>query len=33
MKYLPPDVAFAKLQAMVQGAAIVRAELAGQQLR
>ena len=26
MKYLPRDVAFAKLQAMVAGAAIVRAE-------
>ena len=26
MKYLPRDVAFAKMQAMVQGAAIVRAE-------
>ena len=29
MKYLPRDVAFAKLQAMVQGAAIVRGELGG----
>src|SRR5262249_25258208 len=28
MKYLPRDVAFAKLQAMVAGAALVRAELA-----
>ena len=27
MKYLPRDVAFGKLQAMAQGAAIVRAEL------
>ena len=27
MKYLPRDVAFAKLQAMVEGAAIVRREL------
>jgi 5-methyltetrahydropteroyltriglutamate--homocysteine methyltransferase len=27
MKYLPRDVAFAKLQAMVKGAAIVRAEV------
>ena len=26
MKYLPRDVAFAKMQAMTQGAAIVRAE-------
>jgi 5-methyltetrahydropteroyltriglutamate--homocysteine methyltransferase len=29
MKYLPRDVAFGKLQAMVQGAAIVRQELTG----
>lgn len=29
MKYLPRDVAFGKLQAMVQGAAMVRAELNG----
>jgi 5-methyltetrahydropteroyltriglutamate--homocysteine methyltransferase len=29
MKYLPRDVAFAKLEAMVEGAAIVRRELAG----
>ena len=29
MKYLPRDVAFAKLQAMVAGAKIVRAEYAG----
>jgi 5-methyltetrahydropteroyltriglutamate--homocysteine methyltransferase len=28
MKYLPRDVAFGKLQALVQGAAIVRRELA-----
>ena len=27
MKYLPRDVAFGKMQAMVEGAAIVRAEL------
>jgi methionine synthase II (cobalamin-independent) len=27
MKYLPRDVAFAKLQAMVEGAKIVREEL------
>ena len=27
LKYLPPDVAFAKMKAMVDGAAIVRAEL------
>jgi 5-methyltetrahydropteroyltriglutamate--homocysteine methyltransferase len=33
MKYLPRDVAFGKLVAMVEGAAIVRAELTGQQLR
>jgi 5-methyltetrahydropteroyltriglutamate--homocysteine methyltransferase len=29
LKYLPRDVAFGKLQAMVAGAALVRAELAG----
>ena len=29
MKYLPRDVAFAKLCAMVDGAAIVRQELVG----
>jgi 5-methyltetrahydropteroyltriglutamate--homocysteine methyltransferase len=29
MKYLPRDVAFGKLEAMVAGAAIVRAELGG----
>jgi 5-methyltetrahydropteroyltriglutamate--homocysteine methyltransferase len=29
MKYLPRDVAFGKMQAMVEGAQIVRAELAG----
>jgi 5-methyltetrahydropteroyltriglutamate--homocysteine methyltransferase len=29
MKYLPRDVAFAKMKAMVQGAALVRRELAG----
>jgi methionine synthase II (cobalamin-independent) len=29
MKYLPRSVAFAKLQAMVAGAAAVRASLAG----
>ena len=29
MKYLPRDVAFAKLQAMVKGAEIVRAEVNG----
>ncbi len=29
MKYLPRDVAFGKLQAMVEGAALVRRELAG----
>ena len=29
MKYLPRDVAFGKMQAMVEGAAIVRAEVAG----
>jgi 5-methyltetrahydropteroyltriglutamate--homocysteine methyltransferase len=29
LKYLPRDVAFGKMRAMVQGAAIVRAELAG----
>jgi len=28
MKYLPQDVAFGKLQAMVEGAAIVRWEIA-----
>jgi hypothetical protein len=28
MKYLPRDVAFAKMQAMVAGAAIVRREVA-----
>jgi hypothetical protein len=30
MKYLPRDVAFAKLQAMVKGAEIVRAEANGE---
>jgi hypothetical protein len=30
MKYLPRDVAAAKMQAMVEGAHIVRRELAGQ---
>ena len=29
MKYLPRDVAFGKLKAMVDGAAIVREEVAG----
>jgi 5-methyltetrahydropteroyltriglutamate--homocysteine methyltransferase len=29
MKYLPREVAFGKMQAMVEGAKIVRAELAG----
>jgi 5-methyltetrahydropteroyltriglutamate--homocysteine methyltransferase len=29
MKYLPRDVAFAKLCAMVEGTKLVRAELAG----
>ena len=29
MKYLPREVAFAKLKAMVEGAAIVRRELGG----
>jgi 5-methyltetrahydropteroyltriglutamate--homocysteine methyltransferase len=29
MKYLPRDVAFGKLKAMADGAAIVRKELAG----
>jgi 5-methyltetrahydropteroyltriglutamate--homocysteine methyltransferase len=29
MKYLPRDVAFGKLRAMVEGAAIVRRELGG----
>ena len=29
MKYLPRDVAFGKLKAMADGAAIVRAELSG----
>jgi 5-methyltetrahydropteroyltriglutamate--homocysteine methyltransferase len=29
MKYLPRDIAFAKLKAMVEGAAIVRAEITG----
>jgi 5-methyltetrahydropteroyltriglutamate--homocysteine methyltransferase len=29
MKYLPRDVAFGKLRAMAEGAAIVRRELAG----
>ena len=29
LKYLPRDVAFGKLQAMVEGAAIVRRELTG----
>ena len=29
MKYLPRDVAFAKLKALAEGAAIVRRELAG----
>jgi 5-methyltetrahydropteroyltriglutamate--homocysteine methyltransferase len=27
MKYLPPDLAFAKMKAMVDGAALVRREL------
>jgi 5-methyltetrahydropteroyltriglutamate--homocysteine methyltransferase len=31
MKYLPRETAFGKLRALAQGAAIVRAELAGQQ--
>jgi 5-methyltetrahydropteroyltriglutamate--homocysteine methyltransferase len=29
MKYLPRETAFGKLRALAQGAAIVRAELAG----
>ena len=29
MKYLPREVAFGKMQAMVEGAAIVRRELTG----
>jgi len=29
LKYLPRDVAFAKMRAMVEGAAIVRRELTG----
>jgi len=29
MKYLPRDIAFAKLKAMVDGAAIVRREITG----
>ena len=29
MKYLPRDVAFGKLKAMVEGAAIVRREVTG----
>ena len=29
MKYLPRDIAFGKMQAMVDGAAIVREELTG----
>jgi 5-methyltetrahydropteroyltriglutamate--homocysteine methyltransferase len=29
MKYLPRDMAFGKMQAMVEGARIVRAELGG----
>ena len=29
LKYLPRDVAFAKMRAMVEGAAIVRGELTG----
>jgi 5-methyltetrahydropteroyltriglutamate--homocysteine methyltransferase len=29
MKYLPRDVAFGKLKAMVEGARVVRAEVAG----
>ena len=29
LKYLPRDVAFGKMQAMVEGAAIVRRELVG----
>ena len=33
MKYLPRDVAFGKMQAMVEGAAIVRHELTGQRER
>ena len=33
MKYLPRDVAFDKLQAMVRGTEIVRKELAGKTVR
>jgi 5-methyltetrahydropteroyltriglutamate--homocysteine methyltransferase len=33
MKYLPRDVAFGKMKAMVEGAAIVRRELTGQRAR
>jgi 5-methyltetrahydropteroyltriglutamate--homocysteine methyltransferase len=33
MKYLPRDVAFGKMKAMVEGAAIVRQELTGQRVR
>lgn len=33
MKYLPRDVAFGKMKAMVEGAAIVRHELTGQRVR
>ena len=29
MKYLPRDIAFAKLKAMAEGAALVRAEIMG----
>jgi 5-methyltetrahydropteroyltriglutamate--homocysteine methyltransferase len=29
MKYLPRDIAYGKMEAMVQGAAIVRRELEG----
>jgi hypothetical protein len=32
MKYLPHDVAFGKMKAMVEGAAIVRHELTGQRV-
>jgi hypothetical protein len=32
MKYLPQDVAFGKLKAMVAGAGLVRAELGDRQL-
>ena len=33
MKYLPREVAFGKMRAMVEGAAIVRQELTGQRVR